>query len=377
MCGCSSCPLVRASRTKRSASPGDGVRPRSSTFTATSRFCAWSRTRNTAAKPPSPSRSPTVNSLPSAFWRRRRSVARSSDMADAKPRNARRWALGTAGVALAWLLGVWPPPLWWRDHWPRASAMMRERGPAPVWHLTPLKDISPVLQRMVIIGEDSRFRTHHGIDPSEIADALGADREGGRGFPRALIAAWRQRDRLRGASTITQQLAKNLYLSSSRNPLRKLKEAVTALRLELALPKDRILELYLDVAEWGLGSGCGEPRLLWRTGVATLRRAGGRTGGDAAAPPHLEPDVSSGAHARAAQPDPREVPRGGGVHSAGRGGHGAGRAAGGLTAHRFPHPATADAHRHRERHDEESDAQHVGRRVDGETDSGCEARVVR
>src|SRR5437588_1556860 len=253
MWGCSSCPLVRASRTKRSASPGDGVRPRSSTFTATSRFCAWSRTRNTAAKPPSPSRSPTVNCFPSAFWRRRRSVTRSSDMADAKPRNARRWALGTAGLALAWLLGVWPPPLWWRDHWPRATAMMRERGPAPVWRPTPLKDISPVLQRMVIIGEDSRFRTHHGIDPSEIADALGADRGGGRGFPRVLVAAWRQRDKVRGASTITQQLAKNLYLSSSRNPLRKVKEAVTALRLELALSKDRILELYLNLAEWGPG----------------------------------------------------------------------------------------------------------------------------
>src|SRR5438552_16157926 len=129
--------------------------------------------------------------------------------------------------------------------------MMRERGPAPVWHPTRLKDISPVLQRMVIIGEDSRFRTHHGIDPSEIADALGTDREGGRGFPRALVAAWRRRDRLRGASPITQQLAKNLHLSSSRNPLRKLKEAVTALRLELPLPKDRILELYLATAEWG------------------------------------------------------------------------------------------------------------------------------
>src|SRR5437764_9546703 len=238
MWGCSSCPLVRASRTKRSASPGDGVRPRSSTFTATSRFCAWSRTRNTAAKPPSPSRSPTVNCLPSAFWRRRRSVTRSSDMADAKPRNARRWALGTAGVVLAWLLGVWPPPLWWRDHWPRTTAMMRERSPAAAYRPTPLKDIAPVLQRMVIIGEDSRFRTHHGIDVSEIADA---------------VRSWRQRDRLRGASTITQQLAKNLYLSSSRNPLRKVKEAVTALRLELALSKDRILELYLNVAEWGPG----------------------------------------------------------------------------------------------------------------------------
>jgi monofunctional biosynthetic peptidoglycan transglycosylase len=73
------------------------------------------------------------------------------------------------------------------------------------------------------------------------------------GLPSAIAAAWRHRDRLRGASTITQQLAKNLYLSSSRNPLRKMKEAVTALRLELALSKDRILELYLNVAEWGPG----------------------------------------------------------------------------------------------------------------------------
>jgi len=134
--------------------------------------------------------------------------------------------------------------------------MMREANGAsasvcPTVRPTDLRDISPVLQRMVIIGEDSRFRTHHGIDPVEIADALGAD--GGRGFAATLAAAWRHRDRLRGASTITQQLAKNLYLSSSRNPLRKIKEAATALRLELALPKDRILELYLSVAEWGPG----------------------------------------------------------------------------------------------------------------------------
>jgi monofunctional glycosyltransferase len=114
-----------------------------------------------------------------------------------------------------------------------------------------LKDISPVLQRVVIIGEDSRFRTHHGIDPAEIADALGVD--GARGFWSAIGAAWRHRDRLRGASTITQQLAKNLYLSSSRNPIRKVKEAVTAVHLELALSKDRILELYLNIAEWGPG----------------------------------------------------------------------------------------------------------------------------
>src|SRR5438034_4101232 len=163
MWGCSSRALVRASRTNRSASPGDGVRPRSRTFTATSWPRSWSRTRNTAANPPSPSTSPTVNFLPRAFWRRRRSVVRSSDM----------------------------------------------------------------------------------------AAALGVD--GAHGFWSAIRAAWRHRDRLRGASTITQQLAKNLYLSSSRSPIRKLKEAATALGLELVLSKDRILELYLNVAEWGPG----------------------------------------------------------------------------------------------------------------------------
>src|SRR6266576_4551257 len=209
MCGCSSRALVRASRTNRSASPGDGVSPRS------------------------------------------------SNMADAKPRNLRRVALGTAGVAFVWLLAVWPPPVWWRDHWPRETAMMREMadgrtgGRADGRSPSVLKDISPVLQRMVIIAEDSRFRSHVGIDPAEIADALGMD--GAHGFWSAVGAAWRHHDRLRGASTITQQLAKNLYLSSSRNPIRKVKEAATALRLELALSKDRILELYLNVAEWGPG----------------------------------------------------------------------------------------------------------------------------
>src|SRR5881296_4390848 len=257
MWGCSSRALVRASRTNRSASPGDGVGPRSRTFTATSRPRSWSRTRNTAANPPSPRTSPTVNFLPRAFWRRRRSVVRSSDMADAKPRNLRRVALGTTGLVLVWLFGVWPPPVWWRSHWPRETAMMREqadcRSPSacPTVRPTDLEIISPVLQRMVIIAEDSRFRSHVGIDPAEIADALGVDRA--HGFWSSVGAAWRHRDRLRGASTITQQVAKNLYLSSSRNPIRKVKEAVTALRLELTLSKDRILELYLNMAEWGPG----------------------------------------------------------------------------------------------------------------------------
>ncbi|HEX4575687.1 MAG TPA: biosynthetic peptidoglycan transglycosylase, partial [Gemmatimonadales bacterium] len=141
----------------------------------------------------------------------------------------------------------------WRDHWPRETAMMRAAvGSARATvHPSALADVAPVLQRMVIIGEDSRFRSHHGIDPEEIADALGRDRTTGV-WP-TVAALWRRRHELRGASTITQQLAKNLYLSASRSPLRKVKEAVTALRLELALPKDRILELYLAVVEWGPG----------------------------------------------------------------------------------------------------------------------------
>jgi len=91
-----------------------------------------------------------------------------------------------------------------------------------------------LLERMVIIAEDSRFKTHHGIDFVELRDAWAAGRH-------------------RGASTITQQLAKNLYLSPSRSIFRKLKEAVTAVRLELALSKDRIMALYLNTAEWGPG----------------------------------------------------------------------------------------------------------------------------
>ncbi|MBI1966575.1 MAG: transglycosylase domain-containing protein [Gemmatimonadetes bacterium] len=171
-------------------------------------------------------------------------------MADAKRRKAGLTTLGLAALAAVWLFGVWPPPVWWRDHWPRETAMMRFWADGRI-RPSALKDISPLLQRMVILGEDSRFRTHHGLDFAEVADALRLER--GVGVWGTAKTVWRRRDRLRGASTITQQLAKNLYLSPSRNPLRKVKEAVTAVRLEVALPKDRILELYLNVVELGPG----------------------------------------------------------------------------------------------------------------------------
>lgn len=174
----------------------------------------------------------------------------------------------TAGIAGAlWLVAVWPPPVWWRTHWPRQTAMMRwaDRHSGPpatpgAFERTPLAAISPVLQQMVILSEDARFRTHWGLDLVELRDALGLD--AGAGPLATVRAMWRRRDRMRGASTLTQQLAKNLYLSPSRNPLRKIKELATAVRLEAALPKDRILELYLNVTELGPG--------LW--GVARASR---------------------------------------------------------------------------------------------------------
>jgi monofunctional biosynthetic peptidoglycan transglycosylase len=110
-----------------------------------------------------------------------------------------------------------------------------------------------------MIGEDNRFLEHGGIDYFAILEALGYRRaEFAWRNPRdraelgsTLGSVWSRRGNLRGASTITQQLAKNLYLSPDRNPLRKVKEAVTAYRLEAALSKRRLMELYLNVAEFG------------------------------------------------------------------------------------------------------------------------------
>ena len=99
--------------------------------------------------------------------------------------------------------------------------------------------ISPHLKRAVLVTEDSRFWTHEGIDFDELKESMEVN------FERMEFA--------RGGSTITQQLAKNLYLSPSKNPLRKLRELLIARQLEAELPKQRILELYLNVIEWGDG----------------------------------------------------------------------------------------------------------------------------
>ncbi|HQP30604.1 MAG TPA: monofunctional biosynthetic peptidoglycan transglycosylase [Deltaproteobacteria bacterium] len=102
-----------------------------------------------------------------------------------------------------------------------------------------LKRISPYLVKAVIIAEDDKFWRHEGFDFVAMQKALEKD-----------IA---QKKFKAGGSTISQQLAKNLYLTPSKNPIRKLKEAILTWRLERTLSKKRIVELYLNVAEWGDG----------------------------------------------------------------------------------------------------------------------------
>ena len=107
----------------------------------------------------------------------------------------------------------------------------------------PYSRISPMLKRAVIVTEDAAFFDHDGIDLDEIKASMEKN--------------WEEGQFLRGGSTITQQLAKNLYLSPSRNPVRKVKELFIARRLEAALTKQRIFEIYLNMIEWGDGIfGC-------------------------------------------------------------------------------------------------------------------------
>lgn len=121
----------------------------------------------------------------------------------------------------------------------------------------PLEKISPQLQRAVIAGEDDNFATHHGFDYDAIQRAWDqaqkeADREAKQ---EGENDSWLPNlpDFKRGASTISQQLAKNLYLSSERSFFRKGQEAIITYFMERNLSKKRILELYLNVIEWGDG----------------------------------------------------------------------------------------------------------------------------
>ncbi len=127
------------------------------------------------------------------------------------------------------------------------------------YKFTPLRQISPDLQHAVVAAEDAHFYQHHGFDWHEIQIAAEDDLEGGR---------------TRGASTITQQLVKNLFFGTGRSVLRKGAEATLVPVAEFVLGKQRILEIYLNVVEWGPGIYGAEPacRYYGETSVQNIGR---------------------------------------------------------------------------------------------------------
>jgi monofunctional biosynthetic peptidoglycan transglycosylase len=131
---------------------------------------------------------------------------------------------------------------------PKTTALMqirekqsKRRGLAPlrrqIW--VPYQDFAANLKRAVILGEDAAFFAHQGVDLFELKEALKTD--------------WQKGRFKRGASTITMQLARNIYLSPEKSLLRKMREVMIAFQMEGVLSKQRIFEIYLNVVEWGPG----------------------------------------------------------------------------------------------------------------------------
>jgi monofunctional biosynthetic peptidoglycan transglycosylase len=135
-----------------------------------------------------------------------------------------------------------------------AEAASEGRRVRHVQRWVPYRRVSQPLKRAVLVAEDAAFWDHEGIDLEQIRESMRVN--------------WEQGRAIRGASTITQQLAKNLYLTPSRDPLRKLRELIIARRLEAALPKARIFEIYLNVIEWGDGIWGAEAAARTYFGVA-------------------------------------------------------------------------------------------------------------
>jgi monofunctional biosynthetic peptidoglycan transglycosylase len=120
----------------------------------------------------------------------------------------------------------------------RLQAWIHDKPYQKRYQFVPLNQISPNLQHAVIAAEDARFYQHHGFDWHEVQIAAQEDLEG---------------ERIRGASTLTQQLVKNLFFGTSRSIVRKGAEATLVPVAEAVLGKERILELYLNLVEWGPG----------------------------------------------------------------------------------------------------------------------------
>ena len=180
-------------------------------------------------------------------------------------RSVARWFL--IGVALLWSLAAlilvaarWIDPPTTAVHMQRRlQAWIHNTPYQERYEFLPLREISPDLQHAVIAAEDARFYQHHGFDWEAMQIAAQDDLEGGR---------------IRGGSTLTQQLVKNLFFGTGRSILRKGAEFTLVPVAELVLGKQRILELYLNVVEWGPGvygaeSAC---RYYYRTSARDIDR---------------------------------------------------------------------------------------------------------
>lgn len=160
----------------------------------------------------------------------------------------RRFIAAALLLVLLWQGWYFGWVLWWRHTDPVQTSFMRQRlaelqekdARARLQHQwVPYAKIAPSLRRGVVAAEDDKFVDHGGFDWDGIQNAIEKNRKKGK------IAA--------GGSTISQQLAKNLFLSSDKTPWRKAQEAIITLWLELLWDKHRILEVYLNVVEWGEG----------------------------------------------------------------------------------------------------------------------------
>lgn len=142
-------------------------------------------------------------------------------------------------VPIILLLAVVQPPTTSVMLQTSAARLLHGERPIVPRHVTVDRAaLSPNLRRAVLASEDDRFYLHHGVDFVEMQKAIDRKKSGGK---------------LRGASTLTQQVAKNLFLWNGRSFIRKGLEVYVALWLELLLSKERILDLYLNLAEWGDG----------------------------------------------------------------------------------------------------------------------------
>jgi monofunctional biosynthetic peptidoglycan transglycosylase len=167
-------------------------------------------------------------------------------------RTALRWfgrgLTAAIGLVLLYQLWIFAHVLWWIDHNPASTAFMaaglaRQQDKNPDAELrhrwVPYERISINLKRAIVAAEDAKFLEHEGFDVEGIQKAVEKNLKKGR-----LVA---------GGSTISQQLAKNLFLSGKRSFIRKGQEAVITLMIEATWSKRRILEVYLNVIEWGNG----------------------------------------------------------------------------------------------------------------------------